>query len=129
MFVDRVKISVKGGRGGNGCVSFHREKFVPRGGPDGGNGGNGGSVILKADVNALALASVPACLAADGLILETLLSVESLFSGSEYELIATIFAYQRLILVHWKYPHIRNRLFLTADLVFDPTLAGRSVRS
>ena len=51
MFVDRVKISVKGGRGGNGCVSFHREKFVPRGGPDGGNGGNGGSVILKADVN------------------------------------------------------------------------------
>lgn len=51
MFVDRVKISVKGGRGGNGCVSFHREKFVPRGGPDGGNGGNGGSVVLKADVN------------------------------------------------------------------------------
>ena len=51
MFVDRVKISVKGGRGGNGCVSFHREKFVPRGGPDGGNGGNGGSVVLKADAN------------------------------------------------------------------------------
>ena len=51
MFVDRVKISVKGGKGGNGCVSFHREKFVPRGGPDGGNGGNGGSVVLKADAN------------------------------------------------------------------------------
>ncbi len=44
MFVDRVKIFVAAGRGGNGCVSFRREKFVPRGGPDGGDGGDGGSV-------------------------------------------------------------------------------------
>jgi GTP-binding protein len=48
MFVDRAKIWVKGGDGGNGCVSFRREKHVPRGGPDGGDGGNGGSVFLHA---------------------------------------------------------------------------------
>ncbi len=51
MFVDRVKIRVKGGNGGNGIVSMRREKFVPLGGPDGGNGGNGGDVIFKADSN------------------------------------------------------------------------------
>ncbi len=51
MFVDRVKIKVKGGNGGNGIVSMRREKFVPLGGPDGGNGGNGGDVIFKADSN------------------------------------------------------------------------------
>ncbi len=48
-FIDEAKIYIKGGRGGNGCKSFRREKFVPKGGPDGGNGGNGGNVIVQAD--------------------------------------------------------------------------------
>ena len=51
MFVDQVKITAKAGDGGNGAVSFHREKFVQNGGPDGGDGGNGGSVVLLADPN------------------------------------------------------------------------------
>lgn len=51
LFVDEASITVRGGRGGDGCVSFRREKYVPRGGPDGGDGGNGGSVILVADRN------------------------------------------------------------------------------
>src|SRR6516165_6689982 len=48
MFVDRVTLFVKGGDGGAGCCSFRREKYVPRGGPDGGDGGDGGSVIVRA---------------------------------------------------------------------------------
>ena len=54
-FVDEAQISVKAGKGGHGCVSFRREKYVPRGGPDGGDGGDGGSVILKADGRLLSL--------------------------------------------------------------------------
>ncbi len=49
MFVDRVKIDLQAGSGGNGCLSFRREWSVPRGGPDGGRGGDGGSIILVAD--------------------------------------------------------------------------------
>ncbi len=51
MFLDTAEIEVISGKGGDGCVSFRREKYVPKGGPDGGDGGNGGSVILRADEN------------------------------------------------------------------------------
>lgn len=56
MFVDRVKVELHAGRGGDGCMSFRREKYVARGGPDGGDGGDGGSIILQAreGVNSLA---------------------------------------------------------------------------
>ena len=49
MFHDRARIEVRGGRGGDGSLSFRREKYVPKGGPDGGDGGNGGDVVLVAD--------------------------------------------------------------------------------
>ena len=50
-FVDEAIITVFAGTGGNGCISFRREKFIPLGGPDGGDGGNGGSIWLEADEN------------------------------------------------------------------------------
>ena len=50
-FVDEATIRVEAGNGGNGCVSFRREKYIPKGGPDGGDGGDGGSVWLEADAN------------------------------------------------------------------------------
>jgi GTP-binding protein len=55
MFVDTAVVNFVAGKGGNGCVSFRREKFIPRGGPDGGNGGDGGSIILtsKKNINSL----------------------------------------------------------------------------
>ncbi len=49
MFIDQATITVHAGRGGNGIISFRREKFIPKGGPDGGNGGKGGDVIIRAD--------------------------------------------------------------------------------
>ena len=49
IFIDRVKIFVKSGKGGDGCVSFRREKYIPNGGPDGGDGGDGGDVIFEVD--------------------------------------------------------------------------------
>lgn len=49
MFIDEVSLKLIAGAGGDGCTSFHREKYVPMGGPDGGNGGKGGSIIFKAD--------------------------------------------------------------------------------
>lgn len=51
MFVDEARITVEAGKGGDGCVSFRREKYVPKGGPDGGDGGDGGSVCAVADRN------------------------------------------------------------------------------
>jgi GTP-binding protein len=57
MFVDKVKVSIRAGDGGNGIVSFRQEKFVDKGGPDGGDGGNGGSILFKASRNQNTLAS------------------------------------------------------------------------
>jgi len=51
MFFDETKVSLKAGKGGDGCMSFLRQKYMPKGGPNGGNGGKGGEVILEADEN------------------------------------------------------------------------------
>ena len=51
MFIDKTKIFVKAGNGGNGAIAFHREKYIAAGGPDGGDGGNGGSIVLRVDDN------------------------------------------------------------------------------
>ena len=69
MFIDQVKIYARAGHGGAGCVSFRREAFIPKGGPDGGNGGRGGDVILEAshDLNNLiAQFYVPRLIAKNG---------------------------------------------------------------
>jgi GTPase len=55
MFVDEVRVHVKGGRGGNGVTSFARQPFEPRGRPEGGDGGRGGSVVVRADHNVATL--------------------------------------------------------------------------
>lgn len=57
-FIDSVTLYAKAGNGGNGCVSFRREKFIPHGGPDGGDGGNGGNIILRAEPNESSLIGV-----------------------------------------------------------------------
>ncbi len=51
MFYDEVRVSLKAGKGGDGCMSFRREKYIPFGGPDGGNGGKGGDVLIRGDEN------------------------------------------------------------------------------
>ena len=69
MFIDEIKVYAKAGHGGKGCVAFHREAFVPKGGPSGGNGGRGGSVILQADHdlnNLIAQYYQPRLVASDG---------------------------------------------------------------
>ena len=58
MFIDRVTVDLQAGKGGDGCASFRREKYVPRGGPDGGDGGDGGSVIVVAEAGVDSLAEL-----------------------------------------------------------------------
>src|ERR1700688_3272798 len=69
MFIDEIKIYARAGHGGKGCVAFQREKYVPKGGPSGGNGGRGGDVILEADHdlnNLIAQYFQPRLIAPDG---------------------------------------------------------------
>ncbi|MES2122321.1 MAG: GTPase ObgE [Chlamydiota bacterium] len=73
MFIDSVKITLRAGNGGNGVVAWRREKFIPKGGPVGGNGGRGGSITLKTDVHVLSL---------EGFRNRRLLSAESGLAGS-----------------------------------------------
>ncbi len=58
MFTDRVTVEIEAGKGGDGCCSFRREKFVPRGGPDGGDGGDGGSIVVLAELGVDSLAAL-----------------------------------------------------------------------
>ena len=51
MFVDRAKIHIKSGKGGDGAVTFRRDPYVPEGGPDGGDGGKGGNIVFQADAD------------------------------------------------------------------------------
>src|SRR5262249_35151177 len=55
MFVDSVKLTLRAGAGGNGVIAWRREKYIPKGGPAGGNGGNGGSILLRTDSHILSL--------------------------------------------------------------------------
>src|SRR5580698_4836368 len=69
MFIDEIKIFARAGHGGKGCIAFHREAYITKGGPSGGNGGRGGSVILQADHdlnNLIAQYYVPRLIAKDG---------------------------------------------------------------
>src|SRR5215831_13779174 len=69
MFIDEIKIYARAGHGGKGCVAFSREKYVPKGGPSGGNGGRGGDVILEANHdlnNLIAQYYQPKLIAQDG---------------------------------------------------------------